>query len=88
MRARPIHELRGLGPASARLLACVGIRDEAELRAVGAAEAFARVKLASDPQASLNLLYALQAALMDVDWRSLPAGLKRSLREQVRISSS
>lgn len=86
MTTRPVHKLRGLGPASARLLARVGIENEADLRALGAAETFARVRLAADPGASLNLLYALQAALMDADWRTLPADLKRTLRERAGVT--
>jgi DNA transformation protein and related proteins len=80
---RHIHELRGLGPFSARLLKSVDINTEDDLRAIGAAEAFARVRLAAAPEASLNLLYALHAALLDVDWRALSPDIKRQLREQV-----
>ncbi len=82
MSARRISELRGLGAVSERWLESVGIKDEDDLRTLGAVEAFARVRLAAAPTASLNLLYALQAALIDVDWRSLPPEYKRSLREQ------
>ena len=83
MSTRRIRELRGLGGVSERWLESVGIRDEDDLRALGAVEAFARVRLAAAPHASLNLLYALQAALLDVDWRSLPPELKRTLREEL-----
>lgn len=82
MAARRISDLRGLGPASARMLASADIESEADLRALGAAEAFARVRLVADPAASLNLLYALHAALADVDWRTLPDELKQSLKAQ------
>jgi DNA transformation protein len=83
MSNRRISELRGLGLASARCLQSVGIKDENDLRALGAVEAFARVRLAAAPNASLNLLYALEGALRDVDWRSLPPELKKSVREQL-----
>ena len=83
MSARRIGELRGLGVVSERWLTSVGINDEDDLRALGAGEAFARVRLAAAPNASLHLLYALQAALLDVDWRSLSPELKRALRKQL-----
>jgi DNA transformation protein and related proteins len=83
MSARRISELCGLGVVSTRWLESVGINDEDDLRALGAVEAFARVRLAAAPNASLNLLYALHAALLDVDWRSLSPEIKRSLREQL-----
>ncbi len=84
MSAKRITDLRGLGVVSARWLSSVGINDENDLREVGAVEAFARVRLAVAPRASLNLLYALEGALRDVDWRSLPEDLKLSLRRAYR----
>jgi DNA transformation protein len=82
---RKIHELRGLGPVSAKLLESVEIHDEDDLRAIGAPEAYARVRLAAAPSASLNLLYALHAALCDVDWRMLPSELKSVLRNEAGV---
>lgn len=54
MSARPLGKLRGLGPVSARWLESVGMCDEEDLRALGAVEAFARVRLAAAPNASLT----------------------------------
>ncbi|MFM8753891.1 MAG: TfoX/Sxy family DNA transformation protein [Phenylobacterium sp.] len=79
---RPISQLRGLGVVSARLLASVGIHRESDLRSVGPVEAFARVRMAADPRVSLNLLYALQAALIGIDWRRLSPEVRRALREE------
>lgn len=61
--------LRGLGTASRTLLASVGIASAAELRALGAVEAFRRVKAAHPRRVSLNLLWALEGALSGRDWR-------------------
>jgi len=36
--------------------------------------------------ASLNALWGLQAALMDIDWRELPEELKDQLRVEVENS--
>ncbi|MCA6286518.1 TfoX/Sxy family DNA transformation protein [Phenylobacterium sp.] len=79
---RPVSELRGLGTASARLLASVGIFRESDLRALGPVEAFARVRMAADPRVSLNLLYAMQAALLGIDWRQLAPEVRRALRDE------
>jgi len=79
---RPVSELRGLGTVSSRLLASVGIHRESDLRSVGPVEAFARVRMAADPRVSLNLLYALQAALLGVDWRRLSPEVRRALRDE------
>lgn len=81
--SRSIERLRNLGPKSARMLAEVGIHSESDLRAVGAAEAYARLRLVSAHGLSLNALYAMYGALMDCDWRSLPPDAKAELRREV-----
>jgi len=76
----PAASLRNLGPKSARLLAESGIRTIAELRLLGPAKAYGRVK----DKASLNLLWAIAAGLQDRDWRNLTAKEKDSLLAEVR----
>ena len=68
--ALPGATLRNLGPASMRMLAAAGITRPAQLRRLGAAAAYVRVKRASSG-ASLNLLYALAGALDGTDWRAV-----------------
>ncbi|MBM3517592.1 MAG: competence protein TfoX [Alphaproteobacteria bacterium] len=75
--------MRDLGPARARLLAAAGIADEAALRAVGTMAAYRRAKDHAPDRVSLNMLYALQAALMDVPWTALSRDLKEALRRAV-----
>ncbi len=74
--ATPSLKLRNIGPKSAAWLRQVGLRTEDELRAIGALEAFMRVKRAGF-KPSLNLLYALEGALMDCHWQDVP-GERRS----------
>ncbi|WP_440027754.1 TfoX/Sxy family protein [Chromobacterium amazonense] len=66
----PIASLRGLGPKSAHMLAAAGIATVEQLRALGAVEAYVRV-CEAQPGASLNLLWALEGALTDRDWRAV-----------------
>jgi DNA transformation protein and related proteins len=77
----PVSRLRNLGPKSARLLAESGVRTIAELRLLGAAKAYRRVK----DKASLNLLWAVAAGLEDRDWRDLTVQEKESLLAEVRF---
>ncbi len=70
MDTTPLSALPNLGPKSAALLAQIGILDAAQLRACGAVDAFVRLKRAGQP-ASLNLLWAMEAALTDGDWRQV-----------------
>lgn len=83
---RPIAELRNIGPVSGRRLQVVGISTAGDLEAYGAAAAFVRIKDAGF-RPSLNLLWALQGALLDLDWSALPKELKAKLRRQVEVLS-
>lgn len=76
----PVARLRNLGPKSALMLAEAGVRTIAELRALGAAKAYRRVR----DKASLNMLWAIAAGLADRDWRDLGEEEKASLLAEVR----
>ena len=81
---RAIVELRNLGPKMARRLAEVGIEDEDDLRRVGPADAYARLRFAADRPVSLIALYAMHAALSGCDWRDLSGTEKAALRDAHR----
>ncbi|WP_394692244.1 TfoX/Sxy family DNA transformation protein [Hyphobacterium sp.] len=80
MSAQPISAIRNLGPKTALALSEVGIHSRADLERIGAVEAYKRLRDRAG-KVSLNALYAMQAGLMDVDWRHLPDELKAALRE-------
>jgi len=81
----PIVGVRNLGPKTALALSEVGIHTRADLDAVGAVEAYQRLRTRAG-NVSLNALYAMQAGLMNVDWRDLPDELKTALREAVEAT--
>ncbi len=70
--ATPPLKMRNIGPKSAAWLRQVGLRTEDDLRAIGALDAFIKVKRAGF-KPSLNLLYALEGALQDCHWQEIPA---------------
>ncbi len=74
-----VAELRNLGPASARMLAEVGVHDEEALAELGAAEVYRRLRAAGVPGVTRTMLWALEGALRDVDWRELPPGVRDAL---------
>lgn len=78
-----IDAMRNLGPQSRSWLAEIGIGSEAELRAIGSVEAFLRLKFALGRKVSLLMLYAMEAALLGIDWRHLPEETKAALRAQL-----
>lgn len=74
----PIADVPNLGPASARMLERAGITTFSQLRRVGAVAAFAEVKEAGEP-VSLNLLWALEAALSNLTWQQVARIRRASL---------
>lgn len=74
-----ISALRNLGPESQRRLALVGIHDDRELAEAGSAAAYRRLRDAGIPGLSKTMLWALEGALLDVDWRCLPPQRKAEL---------
>lgn len=71
-------KIRNVGPKSAAWLRQVGIKSDEEVRAIGALETFMKVKRAGF-KPSLNLLYALEGAVLDCHWTALTAERKSEL---------
>lgn len=65
-----LASLKNLGPRSAEMLAAAGIKDLATLRRLGAVRAYLAVKQAGKP-VSLNLLWAIEGALLGVHWQEV-----------------
>ena len=65
------EKLRNIGPKSMAWLRQTGIRSLDDLKAVGSLNAFVRIKRAGF-KPSLNLLYALEGAVLDCHWQELP----------------
>ena len=78
-----IRDMRNLGPRTEAMLAEAGIVSEADLREVGAVEAYLRLKFIFGGHASLLALYAMEAALIGCDWRALPQETKDRLQRAV-----
>lgn len=64
-------KLRNIGPKSAAWLRQTGIRTQEDLVAVGSLAAYVRVKRAGF-KPSLNLLYALEGAILGCHWQEIP----------------
>lgn len=82
---RRLHLLPNLGPKTAARLAEVGIATEADLRALGAPAAYARLKHAFPRETSLNALWALHGALTGVPWTALDAATKARLKREAGL---
>ncbi|HMV49303.1 MAG TPA: TfoX/Sxy family DNA transformation protein [Blastocatellia bacterium] len=72
-------DLKNIGPTSEQWLRAVGIQSREDLERIGSVEAFRLVK-AHGFNAGLNLLYALEAALLEVHWTALSPQTKTKLK--------
>lgn len=74
----PAPRLLNIGAKSGAWLRQVGLRTHDDLAAVGSLEAYLRVKRAGF-KPSLNLLYALEGALMGCHWQQVDATRRAEL---------
>ncbi len=73
-----LQDLPNLGPKSVEMLVKAGVTTEKQLRAMGAVRAYVSVRRSS-PQASLNLLWALDGALSNTPWQVVAKEHRTSL---------
>lgn len=73
-----MSKLRNLGSVSIQMLATAGIQTEELLRALGSVAAYRAVQ-AVGCRPSLNLLWALEGALTDRDWKQVSKEERTSL---------
>lgn len=78
----PLSELCNLGPISARWLTAVGVRNRRDLAELGSVAAYQRLK-GHGYRVTLNMVYAVEGALRDIEWKRLPAALKARLKAEV-----
>lgn len=78
--------MKNIGPVSSRWLAAVGIHTLDDLRGIGALNAYNLVR-SHGYNAKLNLLWALQGAIMNLHWTRIPQSVKQDLRLRLKESS-
>jgi DNA transformation protein len=74
--------MKNMGPKSSQWLASVGIYSLDDVAGLGVVETYRRVKAAYPEKVTLNMLYGLQAALLDIPWNELPVDIKAQLRQE------
>jgi DNA transformation protein len=79
------QSIPNIGPVSRRWLTAVGIHSLADLRRAGAVASFLLVRQ-SGVRATHNLLWALEAARLGVDWRQLSDARKEQLLGELRTA--
>ena len=72
------EKMRNIGPKSAAWLRQVGLRTLDEISQIGVVDAFMKVRRAGF-KPSLNLLYALEGAVLDCHWQEVPDARRTEL---------
>ena len=77
-RPSALGRLANLGPKSAQFLQHAGITSHEQLERLGSVRAYSMVKQV-EPNASLNLLWALEGAISGLHWREIAKEHRTSL---------
>jgi len=80
-------KIRNVGPKSAAWLRQVGVRSLEDLRTTGVVPTFMKVRRAGF-RPSLNLLYAMEGALLDCHWQEVPEERRAELLQSVEAAES
>ena len=72
-----------LGPVSKKWLSEIGIDTIDQLKQVGSIPAYKQIKEMYPERVSLNLLWGLEAAVRDTNWRDLTDKDKEALKQQL-----
>lgn len=75
--------MKNIGPKSRDWLASIGIHTLDDVASLGVVETYKQVKAAYPEKVTLNMLWGLQAALMDIHWKDLPLDIKDQLRKEL-----
>lgn len=76
--------MKNIGPRSRQWLAAVGIYTIDDLRRAGSITTYKILKERYPRKVSLNLLWGLEAAIRDVDWREFTETDKEELKKKLR----
>ena len=76
--------MKNIGPVSRRRLAEIGVYTLKDLERAGVIPTYRMLKERYPKQVSLNLLWGLEAALRDIDWRELTDDDKAELQRRLR----
>ena len=74
--------MKNIGPKSSQWLASVGVHTLEDVAYLGVVETYKRVKVAYPEKVSLNMLYGLQAALLDLPIDQLPQDIRDQLKRE------
>ena len=78
-----ISEMKNLGPKSTQMLENIGIHTKADLEETGAVDCYLILKN-QGYSVNLNMLYALESALLDININQLGSDIKQHLQAAIK----
>ena len=75
--------IKNMGPKSSAWLHEIGIDTLEDLEAIGTVEAYRRLKASRPTEVTLNALWGMQAALLNIHWNMLTPEMKAELKAQI-----
>lgn len=78
-----ISEMKNLGPKSTAMLAKIGVHNRDDLEKLGAVDCYLILKNQGF-NVNLNMLYALEAALLDINITNLSGDIKQHLQAAIK----
>ncbi len=75
--------IKNMGPKSSVWLHEIGIDSLEDLEAIGAIEAYRRLKAARPTEVSLNALWGMQGAILNIHWNMITPEMKAELKAQI-----
>jgi DNA transformation protein and related proteins len=75
--------IRNIGPQTTKRLESIGIKTLEDIETLGVVEVYERLKLAYPEKVSLNALWALQGAILDIPWNEISKSIKENLKQQL-----
>jgi DNA transformation protein len=76
-------KLKNIGPKTREWLHDIGIHTREDVERLGSVEVYRRLKASRPHQVSLNALWGLEAALLNIRWDMLPDDVKAELLRQL-----
>jgi DNA transformation protein and related proteins len=81
---KSIRELSNIGPTTTSWLETIGVKTLEDIEELGVIEVYQRLKLAYPEKVSLNALWALQGAVLNILWNQLPESMKEDLKQRLQ----
>ncbi len=82
MSSKSVRELSNIGAQTASWLESIGVTSLEDIETLGVIEVYERLRALYPENVSLNALWALQGALLEIPWNQLPKSMKENLKQQ------